>query len=283
MLTAHSEVDAYTLLRTALNLFEKPPVELDSEQLQQANARAKYEYNLETRVLSSDEAAMVIVPDGEVERAFKLIHDRFQTAQEFEQALTSNELEITEFKAAIRRECLVNAVLDKVASRSPKISDIEIGIFYHSHPEKFHVPEKRQARHILISINPDYPENTYEQALKRITELGETLKRKPFRFPDLALKNSECPTAMNGGNLGDIAAGILFPELDAVLFKLKEQEISGVIQTEIGFHLIQCLKIIHAETLSLQKATPKIRQLMQERTKRICQRSWLASLSSGKI
>jgi hypothetical protein len=55
-----------------------------------------------------------------------------------------------------------------------------------------------------------------------------------------------------------------------------------VVETEIGFHLIQCQKIIHAETLSLKKATPKIKQLMQERYRRNCQRSWLASLPSNK-
>ncbi|MEQ1530114.1 MAG: nitrogen fixation protein NifM, partial [Methylococcales bacterium] len=59
---------------------------------------------------------------------------------------------------------------------------------------------------------------------------------------------------------------------------LKEHEISAVVETEIGLHLIQCQKIIPAETLSLLKATPKIRQMMQERYRRNCQRTWLASL-----
>jgi parvulin-like peptidyl-prolyl isomerase len=79
-----------------------------------------------------------------------------------------------------------------------------------------------------------------------------------------------------------VIKGQLYPELDAALFALKENEISGVVETEIGFHLIQCLKIIRAETLSLKKATPKIRQMMQERYRRICQRAWLAGLPPGK-
>lgn len=280
MMPEFVQMNAYILLRTALNLFAKPLTELNDEQLQKVNARATYEYELETRVLNSDEASWVRVPDQEVERACKLVCDRFNDNQDFKTTLGANALSEKEFEAAIRRECLVNAVLDRVSSRSPKVSDVEIGIFYHSHPEKFRVPEKRQARHILISINADYPENTYDQALKRISDIQDQLKRKPFRFPELALKNSECPTAMNGGNLGDVMAGTLYPELDTVLFKMKPQAISDVIQTEIGFHVLQCLKIIHAETISLQKATPKIRELMQERSRRICQRAWLANLAS---
>jgi parvulin-like peptidyl-prolyl isomerase len=134
----------------------------------------------------------------------------------------------------------------------------------------------------LISINPDYPENTRENARRRLEEIAETLKRKPHKFAALALKNSECPTAFEGGELGTLVKGKLYPELDSALFTLKEQEISAVVETEIGFHLIQCLKIMPAETLSLKKATPKIKQLMQERYRRNCQRTWLASLPTLK-
>ncbi|MGR8980084.1 MAG: peptidylprolyl isomerase, partial [Gammaproteobacteria bacterium] len=92
----------------------------------------------------------------------------------------------------------------------------------------------------------------------------------------------ECPTALNGGTLSTIVKGTLYPELDEALFALKENEISAVVETEIGFHLIQCQKISRAETLSLKKASPKIRQLIQERYRRNCQRTWLASLPAVK-
>ncbi len=176
------------------------------------------------------------------------------------------------------RECKVNAVLERVAAHAPAINDVEIELYYHSHPEKFYCPEQRTARHILISINPDFPENTRENSLKRIEEIAEKLKRKSKKFSDLALKNSECPTALNGGELGSLVAGKIHPELDAALFALKEKEISGVVETEVGFHLIQCLKISHAETMSLKTATPKIRAVMQERQRQIYQKEWLASL-----
>ncbi|MDD2761457.1 MAG: nitrogen fixation protein NifM, partial [Methylomonas sp.] len=200
----------------------------------------------------------------------------------FAAALETNQLTEDSLKSALYRQCKVNTVLEKVASRAPRVDEVEIGIFYHSHPEKFRIPERRTARHILISINPDYPENTRESAKRRIDEIAETLKRKPNKFANLALKNSECPTAFNGGELGTVKAGTLYPELDAVLFALRENEISAAVETEIGFHIIQCTKIIPGETLSLKKATPKIKQLMQERSRRNCQRTWLASLPAVK-
>lgn len=280
--TSDANIEPYTLLRAALSLFKKDPAELENDQLQQAERQARNEYEIETRVLNSKEAAGVIITEQELQRAFAEVRDRFEDEEAFAAALEGNHLSEDSLKAALFRQCKVNAVLESVASRSPKVNEVEIGIFYHSHPEKFRRPEQRVARHILISINPEYPENTRENARQRIEEIAETLKRKPHKFAHLALKNSECPTAFNGGELGALVEGKLYPELDAALFMLKENEISAVVETEIGFHLIQCQKIIPAETLSLKKATPKIKQLMEDRYRRKCQRTWLASLPADK-
>lgn len=271
-------IEPYTLLRASLALFQKPPGELDAEQFNRAQIQAKNEFAIETKVLNSVEASSVIISEYVLERALSEVRQRFESNQEFERHLAAESMTLESLKAALFRQCKVDAVMEKIASRTPKISEVEVGIYYHSHREKFNLPERRHARHILISINPDYPENTREHSLERIQAIAETLKRKPHKFPDLALKNSECPTAMSGGNLGEIVPGKLYPELDEVLFKLRENEISQPIETELGYHLIQCLQIQRAEVLSLEKATPLIRKVMQERYRRICQRSWLASL-----
>lgn len=276
--TARANIEPYTLLRVSLTLFKKPPAELEARQLRQVTVQAGNEYEIESRVLNSIEASSVIITEQEWAQAFVEVRERFETDAEFNTAMTANQLDEDSLKAALYRQCKVNAVMERVAARAPKVNEVEIGIFYHSHPEKFYVPEQRMARHILISINPDYPENTPEKARERLEAIAETLKRKPHKFADLALKHSECPTALNGGELGTLVAGKLYPELDAALFKLKENQTSCVVETEIGLHLIQCLKIMPAETLSLKKATPKIKQLMQERYRRNCQRTWLASL-----
>jgi nitrogen fixation protein NifM len=280
--TSEPIIEPYTLLRASLSLFKKPPSELENQELKRVERQARNEFEIETRVLNSNEAVSVIISEHELDRAFAEVRERFETEESFLAVLDANQLDEDRLRAALARQCKVNTILERVAARAPKVSEVDVGIFYHSHPEKFRIPEQRAARHILISINPDYPENTRENARRRIEEIAETLKRKPHKFAALALKNSECPTAFNGGELGTLVEGKLYPELDAALFYLKEQEISPVVETEIGFHLIQCQKIIHAETLSLKKATPKIKQLMQERYRRNCQRSWLASLPSNK-
>lgn len=274
------QLETYNLLRAALALFKKSPDELTEAELQRAQTQALNEFKIESRVLNSPEAAAVIITEQELQCAFQEIRDRYDDEDTFFSDLEKNQLNNDSLAAALQRQCKVNTVLDLIASRAPAISEVDIGIYYHLHSEQFNAPERREVSHIFISINPDYPENTYEMALSRTQELAEKLRKKPHKFPDLALRHSECPTALQGGVLGTVSRGTLYPELDAVLFKLKPGQVSEAVQSEIGFHLLLCKSIHKAETLSLAKATPKIRQLMNERARRTCQRAWLASLTN---
>ncbi len=271
-------IDPYTLLRTALTLFKKKPAELQPEELTQAQVQALSEFNIEKRILNSPEAGLVIISDQELESAYQEVRDRYIDEDSFLIDLDKNGLSTESLKAALLRQSRVNVVMELIASRSPTINEVEIGIYYHLHTEQFNRPEMREACHIFISINPDYPENTREAALTRAQELYVKLQKKPFKFADLALKHSECPTALQGGVLGVVPKGKLYPELDEALFNMKAGEISQPVESEIGFHLVLCKHIQKAETLSLQKATPKIRQMMSDRSRQKCQRAWLASL-----
>ena len=270
--------DSYTLLRTSLALFKKQPEDLQATELEQAKVQAANEFTIESRILKSPEAGSVIISDHELQAAYQEIRDRYEDEETFISDLNKNHLDENSLRAALFRQCRVNVVLEMIASRSPTINEVEIGIYYHLHKEQFHLPELREAAHIFISINPDYPENTYDMALSRSQELYTKLQKKPYKFADLALKHSECPTALQGGTLGIVPKGKLYPEIDAVLFNLKNGEISQPVQSEIGFHLVLCSKIQKAETLSLQKATPKIQQMMTDRARQKCLRAWLSSL-----
>jgi peptidylprolyl isomerase/peptidyl-prolyl cis-trans isomerase C len=265
-------------LRAALTLYKKTPDELQSDELRQAEVQANNEFKIENRILNAPEAGAVIISDKELQAAYQEIRDRYDDDETFFRELEKNQLDPDGLRAALFRQCRVNVVMELVASRAPDVSEAEIGIYYHLHSEQFNRPELREACHIFISINPDYPENTRETALSRMQEIRAKLQKKPYKFADLALKHSECPTALQGGVLGIVPRGKLYPELDAVLFSIKAGEVSDIVESEIGFHLVLCRQIQKAETLSLQKATPKIRQLMTERSRQTCQRAWLAGL-----
>ena len=63
-----------------------------------------------------------------------------------------------------------------------------------------------------------------------------------------------------------------------VLFKMAEGEISEIVESELGFHILYCNKIKPARRVAFTKAAPRIRELLQRRQRRNCQKAWLNSL-----
>jgi len=214
-----------------------------------------------------------------VEEACNTIATRYPGEEEFVADLARNELDPDELRAALERTLRVESVLERVASRSADISELDVKIYYWMHRDRFEVPESRSVRHVLITVNPDFPENTPEAARRRIEQIAKRVGGKRQRFEEQASKHSECPSAMHGGLLGRLPRGKLYPELDEVLFAMQEGEVSGVVETEVGLHVLFCEQIHPAGPAPFEEVEGKIRERLETRRKRMCQRSWIKGLA----
>lgn len=273
---------SYLLLRTALARYEKSPSQLSASELGALKRQVAREYEIQNLILSSADARDIHIPESVVETSVNEVKSRYKDTEEFLQDMESNGLSEQGFRAALARELKVEAALDRVSAKAVTISDMDIMIYYHMHYERFKVPETRTARHILITVNPDYEENRKQNAFQRMVKIRERLTKKIKRFGEQALKHSECPTAMNGGLLGRVRQGELYPELDAVLFSMKEGVISDIIESELGFHVLFCEAIHAAGAATLKDARPKIKKLLEDRARRMCQKAWLKRLINGE-
>jgi len=274
----------YNRLRTALMLFGKPLAALEPEEMQRVRIQAEKEYRIEQSILEAPEAAGVMVGEDELARALAEIRAKYPDEEAFHASLEASELDETLLRQALARQCKVNTILDKVDAAEPvEIDEVEIGIYYHAHFHKFQQPERRDAYHILISINEDFPENSRPRALERISDIASKLARNLKQFGALAHRHSECPTAMRDGRIGLVRRGQLFPALDAALFQLRPGQLSEVVESEMGFHVLFCKSVESAHTLSLKKATPHIRKILAERIRESRRRSWIAGLNSTPI
>jgi nitrogen fixation protein NifM len=273
---------SYLLLRSALAQYEKSPTQLSATELSALKRQVAKEYEIQNLILSSQEARDIYIPESVVETSIAEVTSRYTDSEEFLTDIETNGMSEQGFRAALARELKVEAVLDRVSSKAVSISDMDIMIYYHMHYERFNLPETRTARHILITINPDYEENQRKNAHQRLTKIRDRLIKKTKRFGEQALKHSECPTAMNGGLLGRVRQGELYPELDAALFSMKQGTISDVIESELGFHILFCEQIHSAGTATLKEARPKIQKLLEDRARRMCQKAWLNQLIKGE-
>ena len=233
---------------------------------------------IESLVLASQEARELAVSEQKVDAALGEIAARYASRGELLADLAANGLGEKGLRRALHRELLFDAVMARVGARHAPVSDVDVRLFYYLHGERFRTPERRKASHILVTINPDFPENTRAAALTRIEQALQSLAGQPRRFAEVARRQSECPTALQGGRLGHVVRGQLYPPLDQVLFRMGEGEISAVVESEVGFHLLLCEKIEPPRSLPLSKARPRIEVLLRERNVRSCQRAWIAEL-----
>jgi parvulin-like peptidyl-prolyl isomerase len=86
---------------------------------------------------------------------------------------------------------------------------------------------------------------------------------------------------MHGGLLGDVTPGKLFKSLDECLFAMAPGRISGIVESELGFHILLCEAVQAARDLPLAHVRPVVRQQLEARRKRLCQQAWIKSLRAG--
>jgi len=274
---------SYLLLKTAQGLFGKAPSALEPAELAKARGLAERQSALEARVLAAPEARSVHVPSATLDSALDAIRARYADETAFRDDLAGNGLDLDSFTQALARELRVEAILDQVGARAEKASDLDVELYYHFHPEQFGHPEIRRARHILITVNEAYPDNTRAEARRRIEAIAARLAKSPARFEEQALKHSECPTALHGGLLGDVPRGKLFASLDAALFALDAGALSDIVESELGFHVLLCESVRPAGTLPLADVRASLRERLDEGRRKLAIRSWLKSLPSPGV
>jgi peptidyl-prolyl cis-trans isomerase D len=147
--------------------------------------------------------------------------------------------------------------LNEQALPATQLSDQEIEQYYQMNPDKFSTPEQRQARHILLRSDPkDSPE--LQAAKRKKLEAILALAKAGKDFSQLAKEHSEDASGKNGGDLGFFSKEQVVPPFAEAAFALKEGEISTIVETQFGLHLIKLEKIKPAQVTTLAAAREQI-------------------------
>lgn len=273
-----TEMAPYLKLKVAQELFKKPPSVLDAEERVRVEQVARRQLQIEQRILATPEAASVILPPSSLRQAEAEIRGRYASDAEFVADLERSDLDRASLVQAIDRELKVEAVLERVARQAVEVSDTDVELYYLLHRDRFRRPENRTLRHILITINEELPGSDRTAAFARIDEICTRLKKSPKRFGEQALKHSECPTAMNGGQLGTVKRGQLYPELEEVAFALSPGVVSEIVESPLGFHVLQCVAVEASCELPFATVREKIRERIGESRRQSAQKAWIAGL-----
>jgi peptidyl-prolyl cis-trans isomerase D len=134
------------------------------------------------------------------------------------------------------------------------VSDADAKSFYDQNAARFSVPEQRRASHILIAVKKDASAADKAAARAKTEKLLAQLQKNPADFAKLAKENSQDPgSAERGGDLDFFGKGMMVKQFEETAYKLKQGELSGVVESDFGFHIIQLTGIKPGSTKSFDE------------------------------
>jgi peptidyl-prolyl cis-trans isomerase C len=183
-------------------------------------------------------AAGITVSALEVENQLEQIKQQLNPGKSFAEALTEINISQAEFEREISKAIAIQKFLDAEIYQKVSVFEKETKIFYDNNPQLFKKPEQVKASHILIHVDSQATLEQKQQARNRSEEIKEKLSQGED-FAVLAKHFSDCPSSKNGGDLGFFDRNKMVKPFADAAFSLKPGEISGIVETQFGYHLIK--------------------------------------------
>ncbi len=199
------------------------------------------------------------ITNKDTEDAIKDIIDKVGSKEQLDNILKQNGMSSAQFRKDIAEQVKLKKLAEQLGNSD--VTDADAKKFYDQNIQRFKYPEQVKASHILIAANRKDLEELVkaenegkelseadlkakvDAKIKEKKDKAEKLlaeaKKDPSQFAKLAKENSEDPgSANNGGELGFFPKGKMVPEFEKAAFALKPNTLSGLVQTQYGYHII---------------------------------------------
>jgi peptidyl-prolyl cis-trans isomerase SurA len=182
--------------------------------------------------------------------------NNFPTMEALQAAVEGQGLSWEDYKGNFRNQLLTQEVIRREVGSRVDIGHDDVKKYYDEHKQEFVRPEQVVLADIFLSTEGKTPEQV-AVIQKKANDLLARLK-KGDEFSELAKRNSEGPTAKDGGELGAFERGQLSKQLEDTVFALNKNQLTDVIQTKTGFEILKVLEHFEAGLQPVEKVQPEI-------------------------
>ncbi len=201
----------------------------------------------------------VVIDDAQVNEQLDRLKKQYPNEQAFKDSMTEDHISEDTVKSRIKMNLAVQKFVEKEFGGNVDVSEGEAKGFYDGHSEYFTDPEAIRVSQILIKVDPKSDAAKKEEARKKLEDIQKRVQ-KGEDFATLAKDFSQDASAAQGGDLGFIPRGRMPRAFDDAAFSLKPSEVSNVVETEVGFHLIKVQEKKPEEVVPFKDVEQKIRQ-----------------------
>jgi peptidyl-prolyl cis-trans isomerase C len=180
----------------------------------------------------------------------------------FEEAISKSGLTMDLYTDYIRRRMTVQNLVVGHYGDKVTVSEKDVDDFYAGNPDNFKTEETIRARHILFTVSPDVGEEEKKEAKKKAEEVLEKA-RGGEDFAELAKIHSQGPSGPKGGDLGVFGRGKMVPPFEEAVFALKPGEVSDLVETRFGYHIIKLEERNDASSITRDEAADQIREFLK--------------------
>ena len=227
----------------------------------------------------------IAVSPEEVEDEIARVSNSYPTIAAFEQQLSEWNSTLEALKEETRKDLLVAKTIEAELEPAITLDETAIEAFYEQHPGQFSSGKAIQASHILIGVEPAADVTVRQEARLIAEALRQQITNSSESFSDMARNHStDETTAGNGGLLGFIERGQTAPAFEEALFGLQPQEISEVVESPFGFHIIKAGEKRDAAAIPYETAREQIRELLIQQEQQALMTEFLSRLrESAKV
>ena len=184
------------------------------------------------------------------------------------------------YKNHIRDQIMVSKITRFEIGNRVKVSEKSIIKYYKENQKEFWQEGKVKARHILFIAERGSSEKIRREKLQQAKKILLKL-RKGNDFTKLAMKYSEDISASNGGDVGFVGRGKMVPEFEEAVFNLKPGQVSDIVKTEYGYHIIKVEEVLPGKTLTLKDVKNRIHQILAMQMQKQVYDVWMNELKNS--
>jgi peptidyl-prolyl cis-trans isomerase C len=206
------------------------------------------------------------IDDAEIEEKMGQLKKQFPSQDAFDKALKERGMTVESLRKDARVDLSVTRLMEAETAALPGPSDLEAKDFYTKNPDRFKQDESVRASHILIRVDEKADAATKKKARAEIDAVLKQVKAGGD-FAKLAQQHSQDSSAAQGGDLNFFAKGQMVPAFDKVAFELKPGQVSDVVTTQFGYHIIKVVDHKPGRVIPFEESAAQIKQFLTEQKK----------------
>ena len=212
---------------------------------------------------------------ADLDEAISNIVSKLPDDMTFADALEKMGTTLEEARKEISEGLVINKLIEQV-TKDLEVAEEAVAKFYEENARYFEAPEQVKASHILISVTND----AQKAEAKAKAEALRAQVLAGTNFADLAASHSDCPSKANGGDLGFFGRGQMVKPFEEAAFALGTNEVSDVVETQFGFHVIKVTDKKSASKTPLEEVRDQIKEHLSGDKKREAVETFLESLKA---